>query len=299
MYVVLNINMTNYYVYALIEDGGDVLYIGKGSGNRMFTHLKIVNTCDQPTSRINNHLFYKCKKILKNGGTILEEKIYENLEENEALIIEKLLIETIGLDNLCNYSPSGSITQPPEGTKTYDDYKHRMSEAAKNRWKDPKYRRKMELARQEQGKKQSGENHPMYGKRHTAKSRSQMSKSHTGKRQTPESIEKTRNALLGREITWADKISKSCKEAWAEKIDNGYVVSQATRDKISKASTGSKDKILDENITNRIVELYNSFGPNRIQKQLKLEGIAVSLFIIRRELKDSGIYKKYRKNGKL
>lgn len=292
--------MNDFYIYKLVEvNTGKPLYIGKGKGKRMSFHLKFIKSHDRPNSKINHYLFYKCKSILNSGGDIIEVKINDSLSEDEALIQEETLIAEIGLDNLCNFSPSGSLTIPPKGTKKYEDYVIKMSEAASKRWENPEYKTKMLEIRKQQGALYKGENHPMYGKTHTSETKDKLSKINTGKKHSEDSIEKTRQKLLGREITWKHKIGKSNKKTWTKKVEDGYIVPDITRSKISNTSTGQLDKILDVSITTRIIELYELFGPNRIRKQLLSEGIDVSLFIIRRELKQSGKYKKFRKSSKL
>ena len=292
--------MKDYYVYKIVEEGSKkILYIGKGKGRRIKSHLRFIRSHDKPNSYINSHLFYRCKSILKNGGDIYEEKILDNLTEEEALLEEEKLISLIGIDNLCNFSISGCSNLPPKGSARYDEYVKKLSDASLKRWRDPKYYEKMLKIRKDQGIIQRGDQHPMYGKTHTDELKEKLSKSHKGKKQSPESVEKTREKLIGREIHWKDKIGEANKISWNEKIKNGYIVPQETREKISESSTGKFDKILDQELSSKILELYKSFGPNRIRKQLLSEGYDISLYIIRRELTQSGIYKKYRKNSKL
>ncbi len=292
--------MDNYYVYVLIETSSkNIIYVGKGKGRRIHYHLRFIKNHDKPNKRINNYLFYKAKSILNSGGEILESKVFINLTEENALKKETKLIAEIGLDNLCNFSPSGSLNIPPKGTKKYEDYIEKLSQASKDRWADPDYKSKMMIIRKHQGENQSGENHPMYGKTHTDETKVKLSIAASGRKQTTESIEKTRSKLLGREITWKDKISKGNTLAWEEKLRNGYSISDETKAKISKNSVGKYDKILDAVVSDRIVELYELYGACKIRKQLLIEGYDVSLYIIRRELKESGKYKKFRKSAKL
>jgi hypothetical protein len=292
--------MKIYYVYVLkIERTDEVLYIGKGHGNRLNHHLSFIKNHDYPTKKINHHLFYKCKQLLNLGETVVVKKISENLLESDALELEEHLIAFYGIDNLCNFSPSGSLNTPPKGTKTYDEYIKKMSEISLKRWSDSIYKEKMGIIRKRQGEIQRGANHPMFGKTHSDEARQKISKRFTGVPRSREGIEKTRQKLLGREILWKDKIGATNKKTWKLKIENGYKISEKTKEKISNSSKGKIDKILDISITERIIELYELYGPNRIQERLKSEGIEVSLYIIRRELKKTTKYKKYRKNSKL
>jgi len=290
----------DYYVYKIVEEkSGKILYIGKGKGRRIKSHMRFIRSHDTPNCYINSHLFYKCKSILKNGGDIYEEKILEDLTEEEALLEEEILIILVVNNHLCIFSISGCNILPQKSAGRYDEYVKKLSDASLKRWSDPEYCEKMSKIRKDQGIIQRGDQHPMYGKTHSDEAKEKLSNSHKGKKQSPESVEKTRQKLIGREIHWKDKIGAANKISWNEKIKNGYVTPQETREKISDSSTGKFDKILDQELSNKILELYKSFGPNRIRKQLLSEGYDVSLYIIRRELTQSGIYKKYRKNSKL
>lgn len=111
----INTNMDNFYVYKLVSSlDNKTVYIGKGKNQRMYNHKRIalLNKHD------NKKLERKILKIIKSGGDVLCEKIVENLNEQEALEIEKQVIGQIGLVNLCNLSPGGvggdCITNHPD-----------------------------------------------------------------------------------------------------------------------------------------------------------------------------------------
>lgn len=92
-----------YYVYALVaEDTDEIIYIGKGKGNRVYSHVKAAKN-----GRIDNAPKHKAiSEILKRGSKIREMIIESNLTERNALKIEKYLIENLKdkLTNIANGS---------------------------------------------------------------------------------------------------------------------------------------------------------------------------------------------------
>jgi len=94
---------TAYYVYALIADDTDeIIYIGKGKGNRVYSHVKA-----SKNGRIDNAPKHKAiQEILKRGSKIREMIIESDLSERKALAVEKYLIENLKdkLTNIANGS---------------------------------------------------------------------------------------------------------------------------------------------------------------------------------------------------
>lgn len=116
--------MNVYYVYAYLDPRkpGDFrygnfhfdhepFYIGKGTKSRMLRHLKD----DRNSIKIN-----KINKIKQDGLSPLIIKIIDNISNDDALEIEKLLIKDIG--RLCN--KTGTLTNYTEGGESYIGYKH-------------------------------------------------------------------------------------------------------------------------------------------------------------------------------
>jgi hypothetical protein len=291
--------MNVYYVYVIYCQEkyleSTVVYVGKGKDGRLRNHLYMLINHETP-KRLNKHLFNKCKKILKNGGSVFGEKIGEGLTEGDALSLEASKIEEIGIDNLCNISPFGCMNTPPRGTDTHREYIQKISEASKRRWSDPNYKEKMVKIRQGQGRRQRGANHPMFGTSMPDSTKQKLKEANTNRTYKEETREKMRKAMTGREIKWKDKISKSNKRVWREKIKDGYTISEEVRQKISTSSLGNNDKFLDQEIIAKICEMYKNMGPNRIHKKLLEDGLDISPFLIRRTLKEMGIYIKYAKN---
>ncbi len=121
-----------FYVYKLITSDDEVIYVGKGSGNRMNKHMQIAmgNSINRTK---NPKLYNKIKKIINNGGFIKSEVVFESTSETDCLSEEVKIIGEIGLENLCNLTIGG------EGTSGYflsEETRMKMSEAKKKQWKD-------------------------------------------------------------------------------------------------------------------------------------------------------------------
>jgi hypothetical protein len=97
----------NYYVYELCSSENPFLpfYVGKGKGNRMYTHERgIIWKCHR-----NTYLKRKILKIKRNGYQVVYRKIGENLSEQDAFTIEKDMIafnRSLGF-KLCNHTNGG------------------------------------------------------------------------------------------------------------------------------------------------------------------------------------------------
>ena len=121
-----------FYVYKLITSNDEIIYIGKGSGNRMNKHVQIAmgNSINRTK---NPKLYNKIRKIINDGGFITSEVVFESTSETDCLNEEVKMISKIGLDNLCNLTIGG------EGTSGYflsEETRMKMSEAKKKQWKD-------------------------------------------------------------------------------------------------------------------------------------------------------------------
>jgi hypothetical protein len=90
---------SKYFVYLLVDPRNDqIFYIGKGTKNRPYDHIKEVNR-NKPS---NQFKFNRIKEILCDGYDV--EIIYFDcdLEETEAIRTEALLIKAIGTQNITN-----------------------------------------------------------------------------------------------------------------------------------------------------------------------------------------------------
>lgn len=85
-----------YYVYGLFDSGtpGWPFYIGKGSGNRVFSHANgepVARTDDDPLGQKLQHI----SDIKQAGRTVLHKIIRFGLSEDEAFKIEASLIDLV------------------------------------------------------------------------------------------------------------------------------------------------------------------------------------------------------------
>jgi hypothetical protein len=96
-----------FYIYCLISSLDEkVFYVGKGSGKRMYSHVRIAKSNGVNRDR-NPHLYNKISKILLDGGSILYDVVFMSDDENEVYIKEKEFINNIGLENLTNLREGG------------------------------------------------------------------------------------------------------------------------------------------------------------------------------------------------
>jgi hypothetical protein len=116
----MNENSNKFYVYELVNSlTGDVIYVGKGCGDRMYTHVRQ----SKMGKHINTDLQNTILNIIERGGKIEYRTPHINISEQSAYEFEIKMINEYGLKNLCNkinYKISYYSTQTMKG-KTYEE----------------------------------------------------------------------------------------------------------------------------------------------------------------------------------
>lgn len=139
------------------------IYVGKGKGNRLYDHLYQAKT--NRNERNNLIKFNKLRSILKSGQEPIIFKYIDNMNEDEAIDLEKKIIANIGridlgTGTLTNMTDGGGGTVGFRFTKEQKEYlsklkkgknispehKEKVVAAVKRRWKDPVFKAKMSQA---------------------------------------------------------------------------------------------------------------------------------------------------------
>jgi len=170
----------DFYVYVHTKaNNGSVFYVGKGRGKRAW-------------SKENRNPHWR-NIVAKYGYEVTI--LLNNLNEEQAFILEKQTIATLGRENLCNMTDGG------EGVSGYvasEETRKKLSEASKNMSDETK--RKISEAKK--GKKfseehkrkigEAGKGKPAHnkGKKQSKEHSNKISESLKGKKQSPETIAK-------------------------------------------------------------------------------------------------------------
>ena len=105
------VSLNGYYVYALVDPRDDkVFYIGKGTGNRVFSHE--MESGKSPKSEKKK--LQKIRNIEKDGFSVKRLIVNWGLSENEAFVAEATLI------NLLNRLPDILLTNEVSGHHVHD-----------------------------------------------------------------------------------------------------------------------------------------------------------------------------------
>lgn len=162
-----------FYIYRLYNLSNGKCYIGYANNvySRWKRHIRNINAKDK------QHL-YICRAINKYGfmnfGIEILEACTTNVNNREQY--------WISVFNSNKRQFGYNLTKGGDGApgmKLSDAAKLKISKKAKERYQDPKYRRKMSEARKG---KCCGEDHPMFGKHHSIESRQKISAACSGEK---------------------------------------------------------------------------------------------------------------------
>jgi hypothetical protein len=194
-----------YYVYKLINPlTNKIFYVGKGSGDRAYSHQKFKDTNN------NKHKDATIRQILDAGIDVIVEFEHKDiLDESKAYFLEEKLIQEIGLQNLTNITPN---SRPPsrKGKKVIMSESHRLniSRALYGKKKSTLPWNKGLTKETDNRLKKLSENRAKVGNSHQI-----------GKQRDPETIKKIKDRLTGRSMTpeQIDKMSSAKKgKTWEE-----------------------------------------------------------------------------------
>lgn len=193
-----------FYVYYLKNPLTQrIFYVGKGTGNRSKQHLT-----DKQSYAFNKRLNGYIRNLIESGYIPIIEKLQENLNEEEAYLLEEAEIKRLGRvgyeENgiLLNILDSG---RPPcfKGER-HPWWGRKHSEESIEKMKNTKKRNK-----------ELGITKVRTGFTHTQETKEKISRKNSGKKRPQEAIEKTRQANLGRSQT--DYQKKRAEEANSKK----------------------------------------------------------------------------------
>ena len=104
-----------YYVYIYKNPiTFDPFYVGKGCGNRAYSHLEKAKNIRKGSRE--SLCIVECRRLLKDGFEPIIEIIINNLTESEALIIERQFISSFGRRN----NNTGILTNMTDGGESFD-----------------------------------------------------------------------------------------------------------------------------------------------------------------------------------
>ena len=197
------VNPNRFYTYAYLREDKTPYYIGKGTGDRIYS-----------TNRRNNPPKDKSRIIF----------LKQNLTEEEAFRHEIYMIAVFGRKDL-GTGILHNLTDGGDGASGYV-FSEETRKKMRERTPSEETRKKMSEARR-------GEKNHNYGKIHSEETRRKMSESQIGKTLSKEHIDKIIEGLKGRPVS--EETRRKMSEAL---IGNtralGKSVSEETRKKISE-----------------------------------------------------------------
>ena len=171
------------YVYGDYSLPFEPFYVGKGHGKRAWNHTKVIKRGGKSA---NPHKDRIIAKLLRQGLSPVVEVLKEDLAEDTAFELEKLLISTIGRVDL-KLGPLSNMSEGGEGNSGYS-WNQEQREAC--------------------SKRVAGEGNPYFGKVHSTEVRAKMAANHPdnsgknnpffGRHHSQESRDLTSAKLMGR-----------------------------------------------------------------------------------------------------
>lgn len=194
-----------YYVYSYTDPRtNEVFYIGKGSGDRCYRHLKETT---ENTDNVRKHK--RICQIVSDGLRPVITIIKDGLCENSAYEMEERLIRhygRLGLDDdgvLLNICVNN---RPPDNTgRRHSEETRKKLRDAKRGNKNPMFGKETsEETKAKLREKLGGENNPFFRKQHPAATRKIMGEKsrsfHTGRKHSEATKEKISTALKGKNV---------------------------------------------------------------------------------------------------
>ncbi|MCD4827472.1 MAG: hypothetical protein K8Q99_06835 [Acholeplasmataceae bacterium] len=119
----------NYYVYALEnQETNRIFYVGKGKGNRVFSHqegvLKQQDMFDGENSNDKNN---EIANILRQGNKVRSYIVRWNLQEKEALKLESSIIDLLNLNKIFDLTNIVRGNQTEFGITTTQEISNRFN----------------------------------------------------------------------------------------------------------------------------------------------------------------------------
>lgn len=241
----MNENLNIYYVYYLRHpDTNEIFYIGKGKGYRMYKHESQVKNNKFPN---NNYALYKnIKLILSENKNIIYEKIAENLNNKDAIELEKNKIKEIGLNNLTNICEGGEGNDNFTFNPNKETIRLKMSCAQKKSYIE-KYGE--ERAKEIIQKRLNS----IKGYKHTKETKDKIKKSNTGKKRNDETKKNIGLSKIGNTNMLGKTHSVDSRLKMRES-HIGKVLTELHKKNISIANTGKKrSDEFSENLSERML----------------------------------------------
>jgi hypothetical protein len=142
IYVYLDPRKPGSFNYGKLEFDFEPIYVGKGHGERMYSHLK------DSQLRNKNLKNNKINKILSEGYQPIIQKIYDNLTEQDVYKLEEEIVNKIGRLQK-NEGPLVNMMNGGKGGLSEvfftEEQLIRKSEAAKKAQSDPDYRNRRSI----------------------------------------------------------------------------------------------------------------------------------------------------------